>query len=266
MNLFIEGIQGMGKSTLLQKMAVMNPEYNAYREGDYCEVELAWCTYMTENEYNQAINKYPMLEAEIRQRTVIEDDHYIVCYTRIITDEPGFHKYMEQYEIYNGRKSLKDFRQIIFKRYNNLSASDKNGIYECALFQNIIEELILYQQLSDDEICMFYRELFELIKDKEFRLIYLYSDKVEENISHIRSERSDNSGNQMWYKLMMAFLKESPYGRAHGWQGFEDMVGHFKHRQAIELRIIKEILGDHAFILTAKEYTDADLERICKSL
>ena len=91
-------------------------------------------------------------------------------------------------------------------------------------------------------------------------------DKVEENISHIRSERSDSNGNQMWYPLMMAFLRESPYGKAHGWQGFEDMVGHFKHRQELELRIIKEIFGEYVFVLPAKEYTDADLEMICSRL
>ncbi len=266
MNLFIEGIQGMGKSTLLQKIAALHPEYHAYREGDYCEVELAWCTYMTEAEYNLAINRYPMLEAEIRRWTTIEDEHYIVCYTRIITDEPGFHKYMEQYEIYNGRRSAEEFKQIIFWRYKMLKEAGRTSLYECALFQNIVEELILFQQLSDDEICSFYRELYKVIADKDFRIIYLYSDKIEEYISHIRDERSDGTGKQMWYPLMMAYLKESPLGKVKGWQDFEDMVAHFRHRQAVELRIMKEIFADHALIITAKEYTDADLDKICADL
>ena len=34
-NIFIEGLQGMGKSTLLQKIASHRPEYRVCREGEY---------------------------------------------------------------------------------------------------------------------------------------------------------------------------------------------------------------------------------------
>ena len=43
-NIFIEGIQGMGKSTLLQAIAERLPELHVCREGDYSPVELSWCT------------------------------------------------------------------------------------------------------------------------------------------------------------------------------------------------------------------------------
>jgi nucleoside-triphosphatase THEP1 len=41
MNFFIEGLQGSGKSTLVQKISEKLPEYTAVREGDYSPVELA---------------------------------------------------------------------------------------------------------------------------------------------------------------------------------------------------------------------------------
>ena len=136
MNIFIEGLQGSGKSTLLQKLSEKHPAYHVYREGDYCPVELAWCSYMTAEEYAEALERYPALAEEIRRRTVLEGGgcgvpeggrdgmaaehvapaegaHHIVEYTRILTDEPGFHRYMEQFEIYNGRKPLREFEKIV---------------------------------------------------------------------------------------------------------------------------------------------------------
>ena len=40
-NVFIEGIQGMGKSTLLNTLAASFPEYQVCREGDCSQVDLA---------------------------------------------------------------------------------------------------------------------------------------------------------------------------------------------------------------------------------
>ena len=40
-NIFIEGIQGAGKSTLVNRLAQRLPEYSVYREGDLSPVELA---------------------------------------------------------------------------------------------------------------------------------------------------------------------------------------------------------------------------------
>ena len=103
MNIFVEGLQGMGKSTLLQKLSRKYPEYHVYHEGDYCPVELAWCTCMTQKEYEEALSAYPMLKEEMMRRTYREGDRYIMEYTRILTDVPDFHRDMERFEIYNGR-------------------------------------------------------------------------------------------------------------------------------------------------------------------
>ncbi len=40
-NVFIEGIQGMGKSTLLNRINSAVPEFHVCREGDYSPIELA---------------------------------------------------------------------------------------------------------------------------------------------------------------------------------------------------------------------------------
>lgn len=256
-NIFIEGLQGMGKSTLLQRLSKRLPEYRVYREGDISPVDLAWCSYMTESEYQAVLERYPDIAEEIRQWTKQEGDHYVVAYTRILTDYPGFHKDLEQFEIYSGRKSLAELKQIVTTRFHAFWKSKECGnLFECAFFQNIIEDLILFHQCSDEEIVNFYQHLFASVDKDSFLLLYLDSEQVEENILQIKKERCDEHGNPIWFELMLNYLKDSPYGRQQGYQNFSDLIRHLKHRQAVERRIIREVLGENARIVPAKVECD----------
>ena len=143
-NIFIEGIQGSGKSTLIQRLSQRLPKYNRYAEGDISPVELAWCSYMTAPQYEEVIAKYPEIQEEIRKWTAMEGEQYIVAYTRIITDYPGFHKDLEQYEIYNGRRTLTELKEIVLRRYGAFRG--EGNLFECAFFQNIVEDMILFHQ------------------------------------------------------------------------------------------------------------------------
>lgn len=187
-NIFIEGIQGMGKSTLVNRISNAIPELHVCREGDYSPIDLAWCAWMTEQEYESILKKYNLIRDEIVKKSVREQEHYIVSYTKIITDLPGFHKDLENYEVYNGRKALPEWKELIFTRFENFN--ETGYLFECSFFQNIIEDLILFHMLSDEEIMEFYRDLFEIVDTKNFILFYLHSDKLEENINTIRKETS----------------------------------------------------------------------------
>ena len=61
MNCFVEGLQGSGKSTLVGRLAEKHPGDRAIREGDYSPVELSWCDYMTQPQYQSVLAKYPEL-------------------------------------------------------------------------------------------------------------------------------------------------------------------------------------------------------------
>lgn len=251
-NIFIEGLQGMGKSTLVSALAEKLPQLHAYREGDYSPVDLAWCAWMTPAEYEAMLARFDDFREEIAPNTVCEGAYRIVPYTKIRTNDRSIYKAFEDFEIYNGRKTLSELKAIIFTRYGNYRAT--GGLFECAFFQNIIEDLILYHQLSDDDIVAFYRDLWAVLDKENFLLLYLHGDQIEENINIIRKERCDGQGHEIWYEMMLDFLTKCPYGQAHGYHAFEDMIAHFRHRQQLELRIIREVIGHNAIVLSAKRW------------
>ncbi len=258
-NIFVEGIQGAGKSTLVNQLQEAVPGLKVCREGDYSPVELAWCARMREEEYEEILEKYPALRKDIIEHTVRENGHCIVMYTQIRTEQREFYKELEGYEIYNGRKPLSEIREIVFSRYE--SFRETGYLFECAFFQNLVEDMILFHLMSDEEIMKFYRELFEKVDKEQFLLLYLYSENIPENIQIIRGERCDEEGREVWFQMMLEYFANSPYGQKYGYSTEADLMAHFKHRQQLELSIIQEILGEKAVILPSKGY---DIKEIVK--
>ncbi len=257
MNYFVEGLQGSGKSTLVQKISDKHPEYNAVREGDYSPIELAWCAYVTKDQYSSILDKYAGIKKEISLTSHEEDGHVIICYTQIITDIPGFHKDLEQYEIYNNRVFHEVFKNIVLKRY---SAWNTDGnIFECSLFQNITEDMILFQNASDAEIIAFFKEIKKALGERDYHILYLLSTDIRSNINVIRKERSDEHGNELWFPLMLGYFNESPYAKKNGLSGEEAMLSHLRHRQELELAICKEVFPGRYTVLKSKDYKDWDI-------
>ncbi len=156
MNYFVEGLQGSGKSTMVRKLSELNPDYTAVREGEYSPVELSWCACVNSDQYEEILNRYPGLRFEIEEKTYSEGNKKIICFTKIITDNRAFYQDLEQYEIYNNRVPFDNFRSIVLERYRNWD-SDKM-IFECSIFQNAVEDMILFRQASDKEIIAFYEK------------------------------------------------------------------------------------------------------------
>ncbi|MBO4297565.1 MAG: hypothetical protein J5998_02105 [Clostridia bacterium] len=254
MNLFIEGLQGSGKSTLMRRISEANRAYSPVMEGDYSPVELSWCAYVDEETYRAILRKYDGIRPLIEQKTVAEGDKRIICYTKIRTDAPGFYKDLEQYEIYNGRRSFEEFKSIVLTRYKNWR--DDRKIYECSLLQNTVEDMILFRQASDEEILGFYKEVREALKGREFRVVYLETEDIRSSIDAVRRERVDEQGNERWFSMVCEYFNASPCARQTGLRDFEGFVTHLSHRQALELRICREIFPEQTVLLKSRKVDD----------
>lgn len=62
MNYFVEGLQGSGKSTLVQKLSEKYPGCRAVQEGDYSPIELAWCARLSEDQYSEVLEQWNELQ------------------------------------------------------------------------------------------------------------------------------------------------------------------------------------------------------------
>ena len=260
MNYFVEGLQGSGKSTMTHKLLENIAGSTVFMEGDYSPVELAWCAYVDEKKYEEILKKYSVIRDLIEAKTVAENKKRIICYTKIKSDIPGFYEDLEQYEIYNGRTSLDEFRTIILERYKNWSGD--NMIFECSLFQNTVEDMIMFRCASDDEIISFYRQIADVLSGKNYHIVYLKTKDFKDNLNVIRKERSDEFGNELWFPVMCRYFNESPYAKRNGLNGEEDLIRHFQHRQELELRICREVFSGKHTILESKKYTDEIVKRL----
>ena len=257
-NYFIEGLQGAGKTTFVQKLSDKLKDHQVFREGDFSPVELAWCAYVTEEQYHKILMDYPSLQEEIERKTVTEGGHKIICYTQILTDIPGFHRNLEKYEIYNGNLDKESFEKVVLERFGRWSGGGQ--IFECSIFQNIIENQMLYLLMTDEAILDFYKRLKNILADKPYRIVYLDVEDIPAAIDTIRKERSDNQGNELWFPMMIRYLEESPYGKAHGLTGLDGLLGHLEKRKALEHRIMEEVFVENAVVLRAKGYEMREME------
>ncbi len=257
MNCFVEGLQGSGKSTLVRKLAERNPGHIAVREGEYSPVELSWCAWVEDDQYQGILEKYPDLRPQIEEQTFSEGCRKVICYTKVVTENRSFYQDLEQYEIYNNRIPLDEFQSVVLTRYKAWNSDSM--IFECSLFQNIVEDMILFREASDEEILSFYRRIREALAGKEYRIVYLKAEDIRGNLAAIRKERSDAQGNEVWFPMMMGFFCDSPYGRSRGLKGEEDLIRHFMHRQNLELRICREVFPERSVVIASKNYSEEEL-------
>lgn len=173
-NYFVEGLQGAGKTTFVQRLSENLTDYTVFREGDFSPVELAWCAYVTEEQYNNILKDYPSLKEEIIAKTVIEDEHRIICYTQILTDVPNFHRNLEKYEIYNGNLARESFENVIFGRFKKWN---EEGPWNIGSLMRFLRKEPLLSKLRIIYLRKLWGSCSTIIQKEQFR--YANCKKIE---------------------------------------------------------------------------------------
>jgi hypothetical protein len=174
-------------------------------------------------------------------------------YTKLRTEQRTFYEDCERFEIYNERLSAAAFTELVLSRYRAYAQTD--GIFECALLQNILENLMLYLVFDDEEILAFYRRVRDALLHVPFTVLYLDSETVKENLETARRERVDEDGNEVWFGLMTEYLEQSPYGKKSGLRGMDLLLSHALRRRALEKRILAEVFPTQSRIIKSKAYS-----------
>ena len=252
MNYFVEGLQGSGKSTLVQKLSEKHPGCIPVMEGDYSPVELAWCARLSETQYSEVLEQWNDLQDQLRSKSHKEDNCWIVCYTQVKSGNRDFYQQLENYEIYNGRTTFEEYKDIVLTRYRNWQGD--SNIFECSLLQNAVEDMILFRDMSDDGILSFYKDVRSALEGKAYEIYYIESPDIEKNLNAVRRERVDKDGNEVWFNMLMEFFINSPYAKKRSLNQYEDLLQHLLHRQALELRICREIFGEKVTVIQSKAY------------
>ena len=113
--------------------------------------------------------------------------------------------------------------------------------------------MLLYLQMEEEEILDFYRRLKEVLVGKKIEILYLDVENIRGSVEIIKKERSDENGVELWFPMMVRYIEDSPYGKAHGLLGMEGLLIHLERRKKLEHRILKEVFGTETHILRSKQ-------------
>jgi predicted kinase len=266
--IMVEGIPGSGKSTFAQKIAEYfrnkGIQVNVYNEGQAHPADLAWSACVPLDSLQSLLMKYRELDSEIRKNMCIDGNYAIIAYTQVRTDNRGFYKELENYEVYDNRVPFDVFCDLHYKRWGafgkQAAENDMLNIFECAFFQNHINELQNFQLASKADIERHLNKLLSYVLNLSPVLIYLSQPDVRETIERIAKERVSGHGN--WIDMAVAYVENTPYGKMNNLRGIDGLIRCIEARKQTELDFLRS-LPIHTVVV---ENDDYDWENVWNKL
>ena len=245
--ILVEGIPGSGKTTIAKKISAYYQDngVNAvtYPEGEAHPADLGWIACIPLERYNDLLLRYPQFAEDIKANSQIEYGYAMVAYLWIRNKSKTFHDEMESYEVYDRRVAWEVFRDLHLARWRAFAEShakkEEIAVFECALLQNHINELLFFHSKNEVEIMTHLKMLTDSVKKLNPVLIYLIQPDVRETIRRVSDARVDKHGYKDWMERVIGFFESCPHG---GYKGFDGMIQAFEDRRRIEL-IVLPLLG-----------------------
>lgn len=210
---FIEGIPGIGKSTLSlsveSSLLRKTKKVKRYEEHSYENpLDVTRKAILLHLEYKQLIEKcvalakgskysYNDVVAEIESKTFFDDEYAIVSYLQpyfkneAISQE--LHKLYSK-EICNGCVSEKEYKDLIFSMFYKFSENAQDDwiyIFDGAFLQNILLDMTGYYKVSLEGLTIFYNNLLSVLSSFEIVIMCLYEKNIETILNRTNSAREN---------------------------------------------------------------------------
>lgn len=270
--ILIEGIPGSGKTTTAKRLSdfYKSKGYQVaqYNEGDLHPADLSWQAILTDEEYKALIKSNKAIAHKIKENSVIEDGRVIIAYTALgIDHNSDLYKYLESKEIYNTDPDIHEFKLAHLNRWSSfVKHSDPETLYifECVLLQNHLTQLMLEYQVSEELFESYFKDFIDIIKPMDAQIYYLSPISVEQAIRHVARERRPEHQDRQstWINNVIAYIKNTPFGKATNFDTIEDFIDFTSKRQRIEKKLLKNLDIAHQVI----EHEGKDWDRVLKQI
>ena len=241
-----EGIHGSGKSAcawnLYSNLKERGMSAKVYFEYDIDHThenpcDLNFLAVLKKNELEYISEKYAKYTERIMSNIKQYGDYYCIFYT-IFSDVPELVDELKLYKAYEGRLDANDFIQLDIALMN-----EHTYIFESVMFQQILNELILFSDCTDDNIVGSVLLIEKALQPLNPTIFYLKPDDLKGQIDKVAAERvSDNYELYPdWIDWMVEYVKNSKYGKKYSVKNQVDLMAYFLKRAEME-KIIFESL------------------------
>lgn len=201
---FIEGISGVGKSTMVRRLAneLRSRGYSAkeYVEFDYTNPIDFYCTaYLTNDDYVKLCEKYSLEDEHIKADTVDAGRAKLIRYFNEDTPlfgEPILSELREREFCYDPKNliPMEDYTEAYFEVWSRFVASINESydfiIFDGSLLHHPINDMMRNYNIVGEQAIPHVRALLSALGTRQRRIFYLKVDNIAEQLKRAHIDRS----------------------------------------------------------------------------